>query len=267
MKRWLAVCVVVVLAGGCGEKKESNSDQVDRSGRPATSGGGKAAPEVVTAKAWDPALGTATIEGVVKFEGKPPKQRAIDTGGKAECAKHATPLVDETFVVGQDGALKNTLVYVKTGLRGWKFAPPEKPVTLDQKGCRFEPHVIGVEVNQPLEIRNSDEFAHNVHSMSTLNTGFNFTQPGSGTVDVKKFSQREIAFRMKCDIHGWMSNWVAVVEHPFFAVTGADGKFVLKGLPKGDFVLEAWHEDLGTKTEKLSLGDKDSKTVEFKYAR
>lgn len=262
MKWWLGCCLVVVFALGCGTKQEGESDK--DGGNDSKSSSKTSAPNP-DAKPWDPALATATVQGAVKFEGKPPKRRAIDMAGRAECAKHAKPVLDETVIVGEDKSLENVVVWVKSGLRAWKFTPPKTAAVLDQKGCHFEPHVLAMQVGQPLEVKNSDEFAHNVHSLSAVNPGFNFTQQGN-KVDTKTFATREF-FRMKCDIHGWMSTWVAVIEHPFFAVTGKEGKFVIKGLPKGEFEVEAWHEDLGKKSAKVKLDDKESKTVDFSFSR
>lgn len=255
---WLAIAAAAVV--GCG----GNGD-TSKADNKATGG---AEPQVnVAAKAWDPAAGTATIQGVVKFTGKPPKRRAVDMSGKPECGHHETPPLDESIIVNPDGSLKNTFVYVKSGLKGWKFTAPTTPVVLDQKGCTFTPHVVGVQTGQPVVIRNSDATAHNVHALSVRNPDFNFTQARQGQEDKKEFLTPEVLFKIKCDIHGWMATYVGVVEHPYFFVTGDDGRFTLKGLPPGEYTVEAVHEELGKKTATVKIGDKESKDVGFEFSR
>ncbi len=263
MRRWLTCGVwflAMAILAGCG----SNGDAPK--GDAKTTGGGSAEKQSSgPAKDWDPAAGTATIQGVVKFLGKPPKRRAIDMAGKPECAQHESPILDESIIVNPDGSLKNAFVWVKTGLKGWKFTPPATPVVLDQKGCQFSPHVQGAQVGQPVVIRNSDAFAHNVNCLSVRNPGFNFTQGRQGQEDTKQFQSPEVLFKLKCDIHGWMKGFIGAVDHPFFAVTGPDGKYELKGLPPGDYEVEAWHESFGTSSQKVNLAAKQTHQLPFVF--
>ena len=164
-----------------------------------------------------------------------------------------------------DGRLKNVFVWVKKGLEGWKFPVPSESVSLEQKGCRFVPHVLGVQAKQNILIRNGDPLHHNLHSYCKRNRSFNFSQPPAGAEDTKSFRAPEVMVSLKCDMHGWMSAYIGVLAHPFFAVTGDDGSFALSNLPPGEYTVEAWHEEYGTKTATATLGDKESATLEFSF--
>jgi plastocyanin len=229
--------------------------------------------ETTTAKAtkpWDPAAGTASINGLVKYLGKAPKRRPIDMGGKPECAAHKSDQVlDESIIVGADGAMKNVFVYVRKGVEEWSFPVPTEAVELSQKGCMFHPHVVGVRVGQPVKVKNDDTFAHNVRSTPTSlrNAAFNFMQATGGKEDIVKFQARDVMVRIGCDLHGWMRANIGVVDNPFFAITGDDGKFSLKGLPKGEYTIEAVHEELGRHTQTVRVGDKETKEITFEFSK
>ena len=201
-------------------------------------------------KPWDPALGTATIKGSVKFEGKPPRTRPIDmAGADAKCAElhGGVRQKPETVIVNENGTLRNVFVWVKTGMDGWTFPMPEGDALLDQKGCMYQPHVQGMRTGQSLSVKTSDPTAHNVHGFGKVNRSFNRSQP-AGAANVAMRMRRDEAsppMKVKCDIHPWMNAYVAVVSHPYFAVTGADGSFELAKLPPGTYAIEAWHEKYG----------------------
>jgi len=216
---------------------------------------------------WDPSKGTATIRGVVKFDGKPPRRRAIDMRAKAQCREaHTEKVLDESVIVNANGTLKNSFVWVKKGLsRRLRFPLPEKPVELSQKGCIFLPRVVGVQVRQALTVRNDDAFLHNVHGFCSRNGVFNFSQNEQGKTDTVTFTREEVMVPVKCDVHPWMASFVGVVKHPFFAVTGDDGSFEISKLPPGSYTLEAWHERFGTQTVKVTVGDAETKETEFTF--
>ena len=217
-------------------------------------------------KDWTPALGTASIAGIVKFSGKVPRRRPVDMGAAAQCsAQHSEAILDESVIVSSDGRLKNVFVWVKKGLEGWKFPVPSESVSLEQKGCRFAPHVLGVQAKQKVLIRNRDPLLHNLHSYCKRNRSFNFGQPNAGVEDTTSFRNPEVMVSVKCDVHGWMNSYIGVLAHPFFAVTGDDGSFTLSNLPPGKYTVEAWHEVYGTKTVIVTLGDKESKKLELSF--
>jgi plastocyanin len=157
-------------------------------------------------------------------------------------------------------------VYVKDGLGNLKFPVPTTPLVLDQKGCQYRPHVFGVQAGQPIEILNSDATLHNIHAWPQANQEFNMGQALQGMKDTHTFTTQEIMVPFRCDVHRWMNSFVGVVAHPFFAVTGADGAFSLKGLPPGTYTIEAWHEKFGTKTASVTIGAKESKDVAFTFS-
>jgi hypothetical protein len=143
---------------------------------------------------------------------------------------------------------------------------PASPAVLDQKGCLYQPRVLGVRVNQPLVISNDDATFHNVHALPKTNLEFNQGLANRNDKMTKTFTAPEVMVRFKCDVHGWMAAYVGVVAHPFFAVTGADGSFNLTGVPPGTYTVEAWHERFGTKTTEVTVGDHQSQTVSFSFA-
>jgi plastocyanin len=172
---------------------------------------------------------------------------------------------DERVLIGDAGALQNVFVYVKDGLGNLRFPIPATSVVLDQKGCHYVPHVLGVQVGQNLEVVNSDPTLHNVHAVAKANQEFNQGQPLPGMKFTRQFSTPEVMVPFKCDVHSWMNAFIGVLDHPYFAVTGADGSFSLKGLPPGTYTIEAWHETLGTQTQSVTIGEKESKEIAFTF--
>ena len=242
----------------------------------AACGGGAPAPAPVSqeqpaapaAAAVDPAT-AATINGVVSFEGAAPANAAIKMNADPVCMKeNATPQTQETYMV-KDGKLGNVFVFVQDGLGGRTFPTPTEPVVLDQKGCRYHPHVFGLMVGQPMKIVNSDPTLHNIHAIPGTNSEFNTAQPIKGMSTDHVFSAKEekTIVPFKCDVHGWMNAYAGVLDHPYFAVTDADGKFSIKNLPPGTYKLAAWHEKAGTKTIDVTVAAKETKEgANFSFA-
>ena len=204
-----------------------------------------------------------TLKGKVVLEGTPPANPVIKMTSDPACGN--AEVRAESYVV-DNGALQNVFVYIKDGLGNkYIFDTPTEPVKLDQKHCHYTPHVLGVRVTQPLEISNSDETLHNVHGMPAENREFNQGQPIVGMKNTVAFTTPEVMIPFKCDVHNWMSAYVGVVSHPYFAVTGKGGTFELKSVPPGTYTIEAWHEKLGRQTQSVTLGEKDAKDVTFTF--
>jgi plastocyanin len=156
-------------------------------------------------------------------------------------------------------------VYVKDGLGDLKFPVPTTPAVLDQQGCWYEPRVFGIQVGQPLNIVNSDETLHNVHAVPMANREFNRGQGLKGLKFTTTFTTPEVMVPFKCDVHKWMNAWIGVVPHPFYATSGSGGSFSIKGLPPGTYTIEAWHEKLGTMTQTVTVGAKETKPITFNF--
>ena len=211
----------------------------------------------------DPAR-TGTIHGVVHFDGTPPERKLMAIGSTAGCEHHPEPPLTEEVLV-DDGKLANVFVYIKQGLEDWIVPPPsDAPAVLSQTGCMYRPRVLGMRTGQKLLVRNSDPATHNVHARPERNEGFNQSQT-SGSPDVEWTATKpEVMISFGCDIHPWMKAWIGVRDHPYFAVTGADGSFTLAGVPAGEYVLESWHEKYLKKSGKVTV--ETGKTAEIQLA-
>jgi plastocyanin len=214
------------------------------------------------------ALAASSVSGTVTFDGKAPALRPLSMDADPVCAKkHATPAPNEMLVLGPGNTMGNIMVWVSKGLPAGKTWPaPKTPVTLDQNGCQYKPHVMGIMVGQQYKILNSDGVLHNIHTLPTINKSFNQGMPATLKEATTVFDKPEGVFHIKCDVHPWMSAYIAVFNHPFFSVTGPDGKFTISGLDPGTYEITAWHEKLGTKTATVTVGASDSKTQDFKFA-
>jgi plastocyanin len=219
----------------------------------------------ISAAAASPADAPASLAGVVKFEGAAPKPARIDMSADPNCAKaHQTPATTEEIVVGGDSGLANVVVYISEGLATRSFEAPQQPVVFEQKGCQYKPHVLAMQANQKLDVVNSDETTHNIHPSPNNNREWNMTQPHGVPLE-QTFAREEIAIPVKCNIHPWMRGYIAVFKHPYFAVTDKNGSFNLKELPPGTYTITAWQEKLGVKTQKVTVGAGESKTLDFTF--
>ena len=208
------------------------------------------------------------VTGRARFTGAKPTNPRIDMSEEAACkAKYTTPPTAETVIVNPNGTLANVFVYVKAGLpAGATYPAPATPVVIDQNGCRYHPHVLGIMVGQNLEIQNSDPLLHNIKARPVKNRPFNVSQPSAGMKTMRTFTAAEVMVPLECNVHGWMNAFLGVLPHPFFAVTGADGSFSLKGLPPGTYTIEAWHEKYGTQTATVTVAGAAPKTQDFTFA-
>jgi hypothetical protein len=274
--RVLAVLSVIglIALSGCGEST------------PAPSGGGSTqAPAKpaetpkkdkkagAAAAAYDPVKATGSIKGVASFDGEAPKAKQIDISSSKDCsALHKEPMLKEDIVV-KDGKVQNVVVYVKAvdGANPedkWTFTTPTSSKSIDQKGCRYEPHIVTVEIDQPLDITTSDDFPHNIHKLAKDNPEFNESQQKAGMKTTKKFANAEMACEIVCNIHNWMKAYLFVFPHPFYAVTKEDGSFEIKGLPAGEYEVVAWHESdkvAAPVSQKIKVGDGESKEANFSF--
>lgn len=238
---------------------------------PSTRGTGKRwwlAVGLVTAAAWPgTAFAASSINGTVTFAGKVPNLRPLAMDADPACAKmHPKPVPNEMLVLGSGNTMGNIMVWVSKGLPAGKTWPaPKNPAVLDQKGCQYVPHVMGIMVGQAYRILNSDGILHNVHALPKINRGFNRPMPPTVKEASATFDKPEATFQIKCDVHPWMNAYVSVFTHPFFSVTGADGKFAISGLDPGTYEITAWHEKLGTQTATVTVAANETKTQDFKF--
>ena len=184
-------------------------------------GGGDAAPAATAPPAFDPAT-AGNLSGMVMFNGELPAAEELRMNSDPNCAELATSTLSNAFV-GSDGHLGNVFVYVKEGLEGQRFPVATNTVDLNQQGCRYTPHVMGIQVGQTLQITNSDPTLHNIHATPSDdggNTEFNMGQvPGVPPFE-RTFESVEVMVPFRCDVHGWMNAYIGVLDHPYFAVTG-----------------------------------------------
>ncbi len=246
----LGLALVATIA--CGGGSQSTSQE------PAAPAGAPAGQKVDPATASD-------VKGVVSLDGMAPKNEPIKMNADPVCVKeNTTPQFQETYEV-EDGKVANVFVYVKDGLGNYVFDAPTEPAKIDQMSCRYHPHVFGMRVGQKLEIVNSDPTLHNIHALPKANAEFNNGQPLQGMKMEHVFTAKEVMVPFKCDVHGWMNAYVGVLDHPYFAVTDKSGAFELKGLPPGTYTIEAWHEKMGTMTQSVTVGQKETKEVNFTF--
>ena len=250
-KNWIAIfallCLGLALLAGCSKKEEQSSNATEE----------KAAPPAPAATPIDPNT-VGSISGQVKLDGTAPKPAKIDMSQDAACKGTNNA---ET-IVADNGNLANVFVYVKDGLGDRTFDVPKDAVTIDQQGCKYHPHVLGVMTGQNIEIKNDDQTTHNIHPTPQANREWNESQPPAAAPIEKSFAREEVMLPVKCNQHPWMRMYINVVKSPFYAVTGPDGKYEIKGLPPGDYTLAFVQEKLGEQTQKVTIAAKESKSVD-----
>jgi len=206
------------------------------------------------------------ISGSVFFQGEVPPMPVIDMSSNPQCERqHKTPQKAQTVVVNANKTLRYTFLYISKGLPRVKWAVPTQAATLDQNGCIYAPHLVGLMQGQQLEILNSDPVNHNVHSESKVNAAWNESQPPRAEHKFKQFDSEEILFPVTCSVHPWMRAYIGVSPNPFFAVTGEDGTFSLKGVPPGTYTVEAVHEKYGRKQGTVTVTAHGEAKVDFTY--
>lgn len=243
----LAAMIVAAACGGGAEQAEPESPASEQAAEPSA-----------------PAGPTGSIAGTVTYQnGDPDTQISMDADPVC-VSLHPDP-VQTQKIAASDGNLANVFVYVKEGVSGSHPTPSESKL-LDQKGCRYQPHVSGIQVGQTLVIRNSDATLHNVHATPEKNAEFNNGQPFEGMELEHRFTVPEIMVPLKCDVHPWMNSYIGVLDHPFYAVSAEDGGFTIEGVPAGDYTIEAWHESLGTKTMSVTVSADAAADASFDFS-
>ena len=249
---WMAVIIAALLIVACGpHKRPPKNGEDDGDGSKKT--------------AYKSAGDEATISGKIVFSGAAPAAKSIDMKQDAKCMEANPNGAFENYVV-TDSKLANVFLYLKGGPADkFEFPVPSDSAELDQRGCRYIPHVFGVQTRQNIRITNSDGTTHNVHPMPTKNQDWNETQPPGPGVKDKSFARAETLIKVKCNVHPWMTAYIGVLGHPFYAVSAKDGGFTIKNVPPGDYTLVAWHEELGQQTQKIKVTAKGTTTQDFTY--
>ena len=249
VRAYFSIALITVLSlAGC-SKSQPASEQ------PAAS------PKAATISV-DPST-AGTITGVVSLKGLPPKMKPLDMTADPGCPTAPQPA---EVVVANGGKLANVFVYVKDGLPQGSFAVPRDPVVLDQKGCRYIPHMLGIMAGQPFKVTNTDTADHNIHDMPSKNPAFNESQMPTDKPITKAFSNAEMMIPVQCNQHPWMRAYINVMTNPYFAVSAADGSYEIKNLPPGEYTLAAVHEKFGEQTMKVKVGPKETAKAPFVYS-
>jgi hypothetical protein len=260
---WLAVCtmaLLLLLSVACSKKVEDGGEANDSNSGGATAG-------TKYAKSGN----EGTITGKVAFNGTAPEPKKIDTSADAVCAQKNPNAVTEDTVV-KDGKLANAFVYIKDGttadgkkIGDFTFDTPTTAAILDQNGCHYKPHVVGLQTNQKLSVTNSDPTTHNVHPTPKNNPEWNQSQSSGAPPIEKTFAKSEVLIPVKCNQHPWMKAYIGVLKHPFFAVSKEDGTFEIQGVPPGKYTVVAWHEKFGEKTMEVNVPSKGSGTADYSF--
>ncbi|HYE15648.1 MAG TPA: carboxypeptidase regulatory-like domain-containing protein [Pyrinomonadaceae bacterium] len=258
----LAALCLLTFSPACG----GADDEED-----AADAGTEESSETASLTPYSPTGKEGIISGAVNFEGAAPAPKPISMDQDPVCAQ-AGEAVSEDIVINGD-KLQNVFVYISEGkagdkdIKGYSFTPPPTPAVLDQKGCQYVPHVLGVQANQKLQILNSDPTSHNVNAMADKNPKFNQGQGPSAPPLEKTFARPETLIPVKCNQHPWMRAYIGVLGHPFFAVSGKDGRFEIKGVPPGTYTLTAWHEKYPKGlTQSVTVAAGESKSADFKFS-
>jgi plastocyanin len=254
---------IAVTAAGCkkAEQAATEAPAAPPTGPAASGGDGSAG---AASKAGPPAAsGVSTIQGVARLTGAAPAMKMLKREGDPFCARKQ--MQEEDVVVGEGGTLGNVIVRITQGVSG-NYDPPMNNAVLDQVDCMYRPRVQGIMAGQSLLIKNSDQTLHNVHTYKGASTVFNQAQVPGLPPMAKKFNNAGDVIKFKCDVHPWMTAYVAVSNHPFFAVTTNNGSFSIPKVPAGTYTVEAWHERYGAKTRELTLVAGKATDVNFDFA-
>jgi plastocyanin len=278
---WFILISVSCLLFGCNSNEQT--------GKPHRRGKPEATPPAVNQLATTPSESaeknfTSQIAGRAFFQGEAPARKLIRMSQDVACSvAEGNPVYSEEILLddGPDSSqisaekfgLANVFVYVKAGVPDSllsflkRKAGTKAPVILDQRGCRYTPHVFGIQVGQTLKILNSDPTFHNVHASAKKNKAFNLGMSKVEKVKTRRFDRAEVMIPIHCNVHPWMSAYAGVVDHPFYAVTDTTGRYALPALPAGEYVIEAWHEVFGTLVQTVKLTEAETKSLDFTFTR
>jgi hypothetical protein len=254
-KSWFfaALSLVVAIAMmSCGQKSTSDNS-APAAGAPSASG-----------KPVDAAT-AGTVSGTIKLDGTAPKMKTINMAAEPNCASahSGSPAMTEDVVPGDNGTLQNVFVYLAGDFSAYSLPAPTTPVQIDQKGCQYHPHVLGIMAGQPLNVINSDMTTHNIHPVPKNNREWNESQPPGSAPIMQSFAHEEVAIPVKCNVHPWMKAYIAVLGSPYFQVTGKDGTYTISNVPPGTYTVTAWHELYGPVTQMVTVGPSEKKTVDL----
>lgn len=208
------------------------------------------------------------IAGKIRFQGEKSKLLPLDMRKDPVCiSEHeGTTVYAQDGAVNDNGTLPNAFVYIKSGTGELPETAPRNSVDLMQQGCMYEPHVLGIMVGQPLQVETLDPTTHNIHVAGEANRDWNVTQqPGSPSV-IRRFTKPEVMIPVHCNEHPWMKAYIGVVSNPFYAVTGSDGSFTLKGVPPGEYTIEAWTATFGTQEHKVVVREGETASLDFTFS-
>jgi plastocyanin len=209
---------------------------------------------------------TGSISGAVRFVGSPPDAAILEMAADPFCltAHQGETVTADNVVVNDNGTLRWVFVYVRDPGAVGRSALPSA-VELNQVACVYQPRVLGMQAGATIKITNSDNTLHNVNVQAANNPSFNFAQPIPGMSIERSFAAPEVMIPVKCDVHGWMRAYIGVLPHPYFAVTAENGAFDISGLAPGDYVVDAWHETLGTRTLNVSVAAGAAANADFRF--
>jgi plastocyanin len=259
----LILAATLTLAGCKPDAASKASSSVDKSSIPAST-------SVITNTATQASVDPTTlgsVQGTVAFTGKPPARVKIDTTLDPACSIGAGSNLSEQYIIAS-GKVANVYVYIKTGATPSKAPAGTPAVVLDQKGCQYTPHVIAVQQGGTVEFHNSDSTMHNIHTMpmsGSANPPTDISQGPHGQVHTQQFNDPEVMMPVRCNNHPWMNAFLNIAPNPYFAVTGADGKFEIKGLPAGTYTLAAVHEKLGEQDIQITVAPKQTAKAGFTF--
>jgi plastocyanin len=249
-----AVMVLAISLNSCNRKAETSTPSDDDI--PATNS---------VSRPVDAAT-AGSVTGIIKFEGVPRKMRVINMAAVPNCKKgHPSPAMTEDVVLGDNGTLQNVVVYMKGDFSQYSFDAAKSPITMDQNGCVYNPHVLALMTGQHLQMTNSDQTTHNVNAAPRMNHRWNESQSSGASPIDEVFAHAEFGIPVKCNVHPWMKSYIAVFSNPYFQVTGKDGSFKINNVPPGTYKLNAWHELYGTKEQTITIRATEEQTATITF--